>query len=220
MLSSLVSETGRARVRTWLSVVGAAALCWITASSAQAYDLSRAYDSTADEVERGFVVGSAGLWMPEIGEWSEYHQLSFEFGGEFGFRFASIQGAQNFYVVGGFTFSPQLLPRDVVRDGEERGTTVILGYGGIRYLNGQWCFGDGFGCPFFELRLGLVFESSDNTRAHEGPWAAFTTVPSVGYRFSLGNVFQFGARFDVSFSEEAGYGLGWLGLNSFAGFGW
>jgi hypothetical protein len=221
MFLSLVKETAGAcarPLRAWLSVV---ALCLVTTGSAHAYDLSRAYDSTADEVERGFVLGSVGLWAPDIGDWRQYHQLSLDFGAEFGFRFASIQAAHNLYIVGGFNFSPQLLRREAVPNASERSTNVMLGYGGIRYIPGQLCFGDGIGCPFVELRLGLVFESSDVPRIHEGPTASLTVLPGVGYRFSFGHVFQLGARFDFSYSEEDDVrGLGWLNATGFAGFGW
>lgn len=205
-------------LRLWL---GALAVCLFASGSAHAYDLSRSYDSNADEVERGFVVGSAGLWMPEIGEWSQYHQLSMDFGGEFGFRFASIKSAHNLYFVGGFNFSPQLLDPEVVRNRDERATNVIFAFGGVRYMTGFLCFGDGMGCPFIELRLGLVFESAAEGSGHEGPSGAFTLVPGVGYRFSFGRVFQLGGRLDFSHSEENGVrDLGWLTVTGFAGVGW
>ena len=187
---------------------------------AHAYDLSRAYESGADEIERGFVVGSAGLWVPAYGSFGEYHQLSLEFGGEVGFRFASIRGDHNLYVVGGLTFSPQDLDPYAVSDRSHRATNLIYGFAGIRYLPGLLCFGDGFGCPFVELRFGLLFESADERSGHEGPQAAFTILPGVGYRFRFGSTFQVGGRFDFSFSEEYSRDLGWVSLNGFAGFGW
>jgi len=202
----------------WL---GAFALSSIALSSAHAYDLSRSYDSNADEVERGFVVGSVALWMPEIGDWSDYHQLSLDFGGEFGFRFASIKSTHNLYFVGGFNLSPQMLDPEAVRDPDDRATNVVFAFGGIRYLNGYLCFGDGMGCPFIELRLGLVFESAAADSGHEGPDGAFTVVPGVGYRFSFGRVFQLGGRLDFSYTEENSVsGLGWLTATGFAGVGW
>lgn len=205
-------------VRLWLGVF---ALCSIATSSARAYDLSRSYESNADEVERGFVVGSAALWMPEVGDWSEYHQLSLDFGAEFGFRFASIRGAHNLYFVGGLNLSPQLLDPDAVRDPDDRATNVIFAFGGVRYINGNLCFGDGMGCPFIEIRLGFVFESAAADSGHDGPNGAVTFVPGVGYRFSFGRVFQLGGRLDVSYSEENNsHGLGWLTLTGFAGVGW
>lgn len=196
-------------------------LCLGLARSAHAYDLSRSYESTADEVERGFVVASAALWMPEIGNWGEYHQLSLDYGGELGFRVASIQGAHNLYIVAGFNFSPQLLDRDAVPRRSEREASVIFGFGGVRYISGYLCFGDGLGCPFVELRLGLVFESNEAGSGHEGPNGAFTLVPGVGYRFSFARAFQLGGRLDFSYSEESGvHDLGWFSATAFAGVGW
>jgi hypothetical protein len=210
---------GRHAVSAW--ALAAFALCLSATHSAQAYDLSRSYESNADEVERGFVVGSVALWMPEIGNWSDYHQLSLDFGGEFGFRFASIKGAHNIYFVGGLNISPQMLDPDYVGLRGERSTTVVFGYGGLRYLPGLLCFGDGLGCPFIELRLGLVFESAAAESGHDGPSGAFTVVPGVGYRFSFGRVFQLGARLDFSYSEENDVsGLGWFSATGFAGIGW
>ena len=188
---------------------------------ARAYDLSRSYESAADEVEGGFVVGSIGLWNPEIGTWSDFHQLSLDFGAQFGIRFASIQGAHNLYLVGGLNISPQMLEPDRVSRGRDRATNVIFGYGGIRYMTGYLCFGDGLGCPFIELRLGLVFESNAAESGHTGPNGEFTIAPGVGYRFSFGRVFQVGGRLDFSHSEDSGVsGLGWLSLTAFAGIGW
>jgi hypothetical protein len=210
---------GAARSLTlWLATLG---VCWIATGSARAYDLSRSYQSTADEVERGFVVGSIGLWNPEIGNWSDYHQLSLDFGAEFGIRFASIQSAHNLYFVGGLNVSPQMLDPDIARRGSDRATNVIFGYGGIRYMTGYLCFGDGVGCPFIELRLGLVFEANAAESGHAGPDGEFTIAPGIGYRFALGRVFQVGGRLDFSHSEESGVrGLGWLSLAGFAGIGW
>jgi hypothetical protein len=202
----------------WLALLGASATA---SSTARAYDLSRSYESTADELERGFVVGSVALWNPEIGTWSDYHQLSLDFGAEFGIRFASIQGAHNLYFVGGLNFSPQMLDVDYVRRTSDRATNVIFGYGGIRYMTGYLCFGDGLGCPFIELRLGFVFETIAAESGHSGPDGEFTIAPGVGYRFSFGRVFQVGGRLDFSHSEESGVsGLGWLTLAGFAGIGW
>lgn len=191
------------------------------ANAAHAYDLSRAYESNADEVERGFVVGSVALWVPEIGSYEYYHQTSLDYGVEFGFRFASIQSAHNLYVVGGFNFSPQYLDAAAARDDAHRASDLILGYGGVRYMTGFLCFGDGLGCPFFELRLGLVFESVDDQAGHDGPWATFTALPGVGYRFSFGRVFQTGARLDIAYTEESGRrDFGWVSFTGFAGLGW
>jgi len=197
------------------------ALCSCVTRSAQAYDLSRSYESSADEVERGFAVVSAALWLPEIGNWSEYHQLSLDYGGELGFRIASIQGAHDLYIVAGFNFSPQLLDPEAVSRRSDRAASVIFGFGGIRYMSGYLCFGGGLGCPFVELRLGLVFESDEAGSGHEGPNGAFTLVPGVGYRFSFAGAFQLGGRLDFSYSEENGvHDLGWFSATAFAGVGW
>jgi len=187
---------------------------------AHAYDLSRAYESGADEVERGFVVGSAGLWMPAFGSFGDLHQTSLEFGAEVGFRIVSIRGDHNIYVVGGLTFSPQQLDPYAVVDERHRATDLFFGFAGARYLPGLLCFGDGLGCPFVELRFGVTFESADDRSGHEGPQGAFTVMPGVGYRFRFGSSFQLGGRFDLSFSQEYSRDLGWVSLNGFAGFGW
>lgn len=206
------------QLRLWACAIG---LCFSLSGSAHAYDLSRSYESTADEVERGFVVGSVALWMPEIGEWQYFHQLSLDFGGEFGFRFASIKGAHNLYFVAGLNFSPQQLDPDAVPRSADRAANVVFAFGGIRYMPGMLCFGDGFGCPFIELRLGLVFESDDARSGHDGPNGAFTVVPGIGYRFSFGRVFQLGGRLDFSYSEENSvHDFGWFSATAFAGVGW
>ena len=208
------------RGRNWLWLY-AIVLCSSIGSTAHAYDLSRAYESTADEVERGFVVGSVALWMPEIGEWSQFHQLSLDYGGELGFRFASIQGAHNLYFVAGLSFSPQKLDPDAVSRNADRAASVAFGFGGIRYMTGYLCFGDGLGCPFVELRLGFVFESDKARSGHQGPQGAFTVLPGIGYRFSFGRAFQLGGRFDFSYTEENDvHDLGWLTMTAFAGVGW
>lgn len=208
-------------IHRWTLGLLALGLCSIATSSARAYDLSRVYESRADEVERGFVTGSVGLWYPEIGNWADYHQLSLDFGAEVGFRFASIQRAHNLYFVGGLNISPQKLDVEYVRRNSDRAADVFFGYGGIRYMTGHLCIGDGLGCPFIELRMGLVFEANAAESGHDGPSAAFTVAPGVGYRFSFANVFQLGGRLDFSYSEESGVnGLGWLSLAGFAGVGW
>src|SRR4051812_31283195 len=90
---------GRATRSHWL--LGVVLGAWVAmASSAQAYDLSRAYESAAPEAERGFVVGSLGLWIPGVGSFHDFHQLSLEYAGEFGIRVLSIRGEHNLYVVG------------------------------------------------------------------------------------------------------------------------
>jgi hypothetical protein len=196
-------------------------VCLIGTSSARAYDLSRSYESTADEVERGFVVGSIALWNPELGTFSDFHQLSLDFGAEFGIRFLSIKSAHNLYFVAGLNFSPQLLDPNAVRSRDDRASNVIFGYGGIRYMTGYLCFGDGLGCPFIELRLGLVFETSSAGSGHHAPDGEFTLAPGVGYRFSFGRVFQVGGRLDFSHSREGDVsGFGWLTATGFAGIGW
>jgi hypothetical protein len=209
----------RNRALRWMRLLlGALGVCLI-ASSAHAYDLSRSYESTADDLERGFVVGSFGLWLPDLGGWSDAHQVSFDYSGELGIRFASIKGAHNLYVVGGFNVSPQLLDPEFVRG--DRSSTVMWGYGGIRYMNGFLCFGNGTGCPFIELRFGLMFESAEAEPGHDPPKAAFVVSPGIGYRFSFGRVFQLGGRMDVSYTEENGVSdLGWLTLSGFIGVGW
>jgi hypothetical protein len=215
MLSHLWGPRG---ARLWLATLG---ICLIGTGSARAYDLSRSYESTADELERGFVVGSIALWNPEIGNWSDYHQLSLDFGAELGIRFLSIQGAHNVYFVGGLNFSPQMLDPDSVRRSTERATNVIFGYGGLRYMTGYLCFGDGLGCPFIEVRLGFVFETIAAGSGHTGPDGELTIAPGLGYRFSFGRAFQVGGRLDFSHSKEGNVsGLGWLTATGFAGIGW
>lgn len=194
---------------------------WLMSSHAHAYDLSR-YDSYADEVERGFVVGMAGLWIPGAGSFDTFHQLSLDFGGEVGFRFASIRGDHNLYVVGGFGFSPQTL-RPTFRDGGTVDTNMVLGFVGVRYLPGMLCFNEGMGCPFVELRFGLLWENTadDDFIDHYAPSGVFTVLPGVGYRFRFGRSFQVGARVDFSVTEDYDtYELGWLNLSTFVGFGW
>jgi hypothetical protein len=194
---------------------------WLTcAGSVRAYDLSRAYDSDAAEVENGFVVGSVGLWVPGFGRFHDFHTLSLEYAGEVGIRFASIRG-HNLYGVGGFNFSPQKLSRDEVPDASRRSTKMLLGYAGVRYLPGPLCFGDGLGCPFVELRFGLLFEDADAHVHPDAPSAQFTVLPGFGYRFAFGRVFQLGARLDFSWAEEDhSRDLGWLTVTGFLGIGW
>jgi hypothetical protein len=192
-----------------------------TASSARAYDLSRAYESAAPEAERGFVVGSVGLWIPGLGSFQDYHQLSLEYAGELGIRILSIRGEHNVYVVGGFNLSPQKLDSEWVRDASRRSTTMLLGYAGVRYLPSALCIGDGLGCPFVELRFGLLFENADERAHPNAPNAELTVLPGIGYRFSVGQVFQLGARADLSWTEEDySRELGWLSVTGFIGFGW
>jgi hypothetical protein len=210
-----------APLRLLLTAAAVACALGVFTQEAEAYDLSRAYGSEADEIERGFVVGSVGLWVPGFGSFHDYHQVSLEFGGEFGIRFASIQGDHNLYVVGGLTYSPQLLDPTYVDDYDHRGTQLILGYAGVRYLPGTLCYGDGLGCLFFELRLGFLYESADDRSGHYGPDGVFTVLPGIGYRWRFGSSLQIGVRADLSYTEEDySRDLGWLSLTSFLGFGW
>jgi hypothetical protein len=222
MLHAL-KQLGRGRVAhgTWLLCLSLGAwTAMASASDAHAYDLSRAYTSAAPEVERGFVVGSVGLWIPGLGSFHDYHQLSLDYAGEFGIRILSIRGQHNVYVVGGFNLSPQKLDPEWVRDKDRRSTTMFLGYAGVRYLPSMLCIGDGLGCPFIELRFGISFENADE-RAHDGQDPEWTVLPGIGYRFSFGNVFQLGARVDVAWSEEEySRDLGWLTVTGFLGIGW
>jgi hypothetical protein len=187
--------------------------------NAHAYDLSRAYETDADVTERGFVVGSVGLWIPGFGSFHDYHQTSLDYGAEFGIRIASIRGTHNILAVGGFSLSPQLLDPTFVRE-DRRDTLMFLGYVGVRYQPGMLCFGDGMGCPFVELRFGAVFEASEDGSGHEGPDGTFTVLPGVGYRLRFGSSFQLGARADLSITEEYERDLGWFSLTTFLGFGW
>jgi hypothetical protein len=186
------------------------------ATQAHAYDLSRAY-AEEDDVERGFVVAMGGLWFPGFGSFEEYHQLSLDFAGEFGIRFASIRG-HNIFFVAGFSFSPQQLDPNAVRD--HRSTNLLLAWGGLRYVPAMLCIADGLGCPFVELRLGAVFETADERNGHDGPKGELTVLPGIGYRFRFGGAFQVGARADIAFSDEGAYSLSWLAIAGFIGFGW
>jgi hypothetical protein len=209
------------RIRFACLCAGAFMLLLLNGARAHAYDLSRADLADADTVERGFVVGQVNLWFPAFGSYSDYHQLSLEFGGEFGIRFASIRGEHNLFFVAGLSVSPQLLDPNEVPDRDHRGTSLVLGYGGIRYVPGMLCFGDGLGCPFAELRLGAVFESADDRSHHSGPKGDFTVLPGFGYRFRFGSSFQLGARVDIAYSgEDDESGLSWVTFGSFLGFGW
>lgn len=208
--------THRALIACALAL-GLAVVC----NDARAYDLSRAYETNADITERGFVVGNLGLWIPGAGSFKEFHQLSLDLGGEVGFRFASIRGDHNLYVVGGFNVSPQKLDPYYTL-GASRDTLMMLGYVGVRYLPALLCVGDGLGCPFVELRFGFLWEDTDaDLIEHYGPDGTFTVLPGVGYRFRFGGSFQVGARADFSFTEDYDdYDLGWLNLTTFIGFGW
>jgi hypothetical protein len=198
---------------------------WLAAWSAgpghaHAYDLSRAYETDAAEVENGFAVGSVGLWVPGFGAFHDFHTRSPEFAGEVGFRFLSIRG-HNFYGVAGFNFSPQKLDADEVRDPGRRKARMYLGYGGVRYLPGPLCIGDGLGCPFAEVRIGLLYEDADERVHPTAPSAEVSVLPGVGYRFAFGRIVQLGARFDFSWSgEDDARELGWLSLTGFFGIGW
>jgi len=206
--------------RTKLACFWAAlSACIALSSSAHAYDLSRASWVDTDKVERGFVVAGAGLWVPAFGSFHTYHQTSFDYGVEAGFRFASIQGQHHLYVVAGLSYSPQLL--DPTYYGyDNRSTSLLVGYAGIRYIPDATCTPDGMGCLFFELRLGLVFESADDRSGHAGPKGDPVFLPGIGYRFRFGRSFQVGVRADISYTEEYDYDLGWLEFGAFLGFGW
>lgn len=185
--------------------------------SAHAYDLSRQY-VPGENVERGFVVAMGGLWFPGFGSFERYHQLSLDFGGEFGFRFASIRD-HNIFFVAGFSFSPQLLDEREFRT--DRETNLLLAWAGLRYVPGMVCIAGGLGCPFVELRFGAVFESAADRRGHNGPKGEFTFLPGIGYRFRFGSSFQLGARADLAVSNEYNTrSLSWLALMGFIGFGW
>jgi hypothetical protein len=190
------------------------------ANSARAYDLSRFSPSDDDPVERGFVVASAALWVPAFGSYGYYHQVSFDYGLEAGFRFASVEGDHNLFFVAGFSYSPQLLDPAAIGPGD-RSTSLLVAYGGIRYVPTATCTPDGTGCMFVELRLGLAFESAAASSGHRGPKGDLNFMPGIGYRFRIGSSFQAGVRADISYGEEYyDYDLGWLTLGGFAGFGW
>lgn len=202
------------------AAVLAMAACCLWANHAAAYDLSRAYDDS-DRVERGFVVAHGGLWFPAFGTFNEYHQLSLQFAGEFGFRVASIRGEHNIFIVTGMMFSPQKLDPDAVDDRRHRNSLLFLGWVGARYVPGFLCLEDGLGCPFAELRVGAVWEAADDRSGHDGPSGDFTFLPGVGYRFRFGSSFQIGARADIAISGEDDLTtLGWVSLDAFLGFGW
>jgi hypothetical protein len=211
---------GRHMLRIKLACLSSVCALLIVASSAHAYDLSRQYPADSEKTERGFVNLQAALWLPALGSFSTYHQPSLDFGAEVGFRFLSLRGQHNFYVVGGLGLSPQKLDPDQVGT-LHRDSTMLLGYAGVRYIPSVVCTGDGSGCLFFELRLGLAFESAEDDSGHRGPNGDLTLLPGVGYRFRLGDVFQLGARADISYTAESGSReLGWVTLGAFLGFGW
>ena len=190
--------------------------CACFASAAHAYDLSRQDPSPTEKTERGFINLQGWLWTPAFGSFSGNHQLSVDLGGEVGFRVLSLRD-HNLYVVGGLTFSPQklkLAPPD-------NSTSLLLGYGGVRYIPGMLCTSDGVGCLFAELRLALAFESAEDSSGHSGPHGEWTLLPGVGYRLRLGGVFQLGARADIAYTSD-GYRrqFGWIEVGGFAGFGW
>jgi hypothetical protein len=188
--------------------------------SVRAYDLSRQDSDDSDKTERGFVELQGALWLPAFGTFETYHQMSFDFGGEVGFRFLSLRGQHNFYAVAGLSFSPQKLdPKEV--PAAHSNTDLWLGYGGVRYIPSVICTSDGAGCLFFELRLGLAFEHADSASGHKGPKGDVTVLPGIGYRYRLGELFQLGARADVSYTAESGdHQLGWATLGAFVGLGW
>jgi hypothetical protein len=191
-----------------------------TATPAHAYDLSRfSASDSGDQVERGFVVVGAALWVPAFGSFATYHQLSLDYGLEAGFRVASIRGQHNLYIVAGFSYSPQLLDPEYTPE-DFRSTSLLVVYGGLRYVPAATCTPDGTGCMFVELRLGLDFESAEPRAAHRGPKGDLVFLPGIGYRFRLGSSFQLGVRADISYTQEYTYDLGWVTLGAFAGFGW
>lgn len=202
-------------LKTLRALCGALALLAF-ASSAHAYDLSRAYPAE-EKTERGFVHFQGALWAPAFGSFSTYHQLSLDFGVEVGFRVLSLRGEHNFYVVVGGEFSPQTLDPDAT--GGTYDTNLVLGYAGVRYIPSALCTYGGTGCLFFELRFGLTFEEAEDGSGHDGPSGDFTVLPGVGYRFRFG-AFQLGVRADASFTHEYEETLGWVALGGFLGFGW
>jgi hypothetical protein len=186
---------------------------------ARAYDLSRQDIGQGVDIERGFVTGQISLWLPGDGPFYDYHQTSLDFGAEFGFRVASVHG-HNFFVVAGMTISPQKLdPRYV--DPDYANSVIWVGFAGVRYIPAMLCIGDGVGCPFAELRFGLMFEHDDGDSEYDGPTVDFAVQPGIGYRFRFGEAVQVGARMDVSFieDEDTEY-LGWVTFGAFAGFSW
>lgn len=204
----------------FLGLCGALALL-MTANSAHAYDLSRQYPADdSEKIERGFVHLQGALWLPAFGTFNEYHQTSLDFGGEFGFRFLSLRGQHNLFIVGGLSLSLQKLDPDVV-PAPDNNTSLIVGYAGVRYIPTAVCTYDGAGCLFFEVRVGLAYESADDKSSHTGPRGDVTVLPGIGYRYSLGGVFQLGARADISYTAESGsHNLGWVTVGAFVGFGW
>lgn len=196
------------------ALFGAIALLAFT-SSAHAYDLSRAYPAE-EKVERGFVHAQGALWVPALGSFSDFHQLSLDFGLEVGFRFLSLRGEHNFFFVAGGEFSPQKLDPDFV--GGDYDTNLMLFYAGVRYIPSALCTYDGTGCLFFELRLGFTFENAERGSRHEGPDGEVTLLPGIGYRFRFG-AFQFGVRADLSITDEYEETLGWFALGGFIGVG-
>lgn len=183
------------------------ALCSM-AESALAYDLSRT-DSGDDT--SFFIDAQAGLWIPGPDTFSNNHNLSPVFGGELGFRVLSSKGHQLFVVFGG-TFSPQAL-EDHLREEE---TSLIVGFGGVRYIPGMWC--SGAGCPFFEVALGLTWETAEDEPGHGAPKSEITLLGGVGYRFDLGPNLHAGVRIDLGYLEEASSSqLGWFTPAGFIG---
>lgn len=175
------------------------------AGTALAYDLSR-QDASASDGASFFIDAQAGLWIPGPDTFNTNHNLSPVFGAELGFQVLSSRGHQ-LYVVFGGTFSPQSLAEHLI----EEDTSIIVGFGGVRYIPGMWCSNDGSSCPFIELALGLTWETAEDEGGHGAPQGEITLLGGIGYQFNLGEHLHAGVRIDLGYLEEASTSqLGWF----------
>jgi hypothetical protein len=98
-----------------------------------AYDLSRL--GSADKVERGFVTVQAGAWLPGPDTFNDNHVTSLQLGAELGIKVLDASD-HHLFLVGGMTFSP----RNSEPHLDELPVSLIVGFGGVRYVPGHAVF--------------------------------------------------------------------------------
>ena len=182
---------------------------------AQAYDLSRQRDPgpQAGGRENVFIDGAVGLWLPGPLTFDDNHTLSLAFAAEVGVTVLSLARHQ-LLIVGGFSLSPQTLEAHL----DEASTTLLQGFGGLRYVPGVTCMAGGAGCAFLELSLGLTWETAEDQGAHGSPKGELTLNLGAGYRFNLGRHLHLGGRIDLGYLEESrSREIGWFIPALFAG---